>query len=351
MVIFLVMLFLLCVFGIKFSGKSGFEDYMSPEKTGAIKGIFVIIVVLSHLRQYITLDKTAINTPYLEFMSFLGQLMVVAFLFYSGYGVLLGLGKKEGYAVSLITKRVPKVLLHFDIAVVIFFVTGLLTGKDYTIKRLLLSLIGIEGVGNSAWFIVVIILLYIITFAVFVFARKKILLGVILTTVASAALVLAVRHFKAGEYWWYDTIMCYPLGMWYAIVKPTIDKTVLPDFNKWFGCLAASVVAFAALRQLRAGLHGSRAVFAVEALAFAAVIVFASMRISVGNPVLHWFGNHVFSVYILQRIPMSVLSYFGVNDKPFLFSAVCFAITIVIAELFDRMTDRLDIALKLSKKR
>lgn len=351
MVIFLVMLFLLCIFGMKFSGKTGFEDYMSAEKTGAIKGIFVIIVLLSHLRQYIRLDKTAINTPYLEFMSFLGQLMVVVFLFYSGYGVLLGLRKKEGYALSLIKNRVPKVFIHFDIAILIFFFVGLLIGKNYTIKNLLLSFVGIEDVGNSVWFIIVILLLYIITFAVFIFTRKKILLGVILTTVASAALVLVVRHFKAGEYWWYDTIMCYPLGMWYAVAKPKIDKMLLPDFSKWFGCMAASVVAFAALRQLRAGLHGSRAVFAVEALAFAAVIVFASMRISVGNPVLRWFGNHVFSVYILQRIPMSVLSSFGMNSKPFLFSAACFAITIVIAELFDRMTDRLDIALKLSKKR
>lgn len=351
MIIFLTMLFLLCVFGISFSGKNGFEDYMSPQKTGAIKGVFVIIVVLSHLRQYITLDNSVYNLPFKDFMVFLGQLMVVVFLFYSGYGVLLGLQKKEGYAVSIITKRVPKVLLHFDIAVVIFYVIGLLMGKNYTVTRLFRSLIGIDGVGNSVWFITVILLLYIITFAVFVFARKRVILGTVFITLASAIVVILFLRFRAHEYWWYDTIMCYPLGMWYAIAKEKIDKFLLPSFGKWFACAAVSIAVFIALRQLRFGMDGSRIVFIFEALAFAVVIVFVSMRMSINNSVLRWFGNHVFSVYILQRIPMIILSYFGMNDKPFLFSAACFAITIVIAELYDRMTDKLDVLLRLSKKR
>ncbi len=350
MVIFLIVLLLLCVFGISFRGKNGFEDYMSPQKTGAVKGVFVVIVVLSHLRQYITLDSSALNLPFQKFMFFLGQLMVVVFLFYSGYGVLLGLRKKDGYAVSIITKRVPKVLLHFDIAVIIFFVLGWLTGRKYPVAKLLRSLIGIDGVGNSVWFITVILLLYIITFAVFVLVKKRVVLGTALTTLISAVIVILFLCFRAHEYWWYDTIMCYPLGMWYAIAKDRIDKALLPSFGKWLACTAVAVAVFAALRQLRFGMNGSRIVFIFEALAFAMVIVFVSMRMSVNNSVLRWFGNHVFSVYILQRIPMIILGYFGMNDKPFLFSAACFAITIVIAELFDRMTDRLDVALRLSKK-
>lgn len=50
MIIFIIALAIMCVVGIKFSFKDGFADYCSPEKTGAIKGIFVFIVVLSHAR-------------------------------------------------------------------------------------------------------------------------------------------------------------------------------------------------------------------------------------------------------------------------------------------------------------
>lgn len=44
MSVYIFALLLLCLFGIKFSFKDGFEDYMSIQKTGSIKGIFVIIV-------------------------------------------------------------------------------------------------------------------------------------------------------------------------------------------------------------------------------------------------------------------------------------------------------------------
>ena len=74
------------------------------------------------------------------------------------------------------------------------------------------------------------------------------------------------------------------------------------------------------------------------------------MRISLNNAVLRWFGKRVFGVYILQRIPMIVLSHFGAESKPVLFTAACIAITIVIAEVFERLMGRLDIALHLSKE-
>lgn len=349
MILFLVMLAFLCLFGIRFS-QNGFEDYMSPKKTGSIKGIFVVIVLLSHLRQYISINGSALNQPYKDFMNFFGQLMVVMFLFYSGYGVLLGIMKKDGYVKSIPAKRVLKVLIHFDIAVLLFWITGRLIGKDYSVRRLLLSFIGLEGVGNSIWFIFVIIVLYLVTFAAFIFLKKKVVAGTIITTVLSFGVLLAIREWKGSEYWWYDTIMCYPLGMWYALAKPYIDKTVLPDFNKWFACTAASGTLFFAMHSLLSDFHNSRKIFIPMALVFAAFVTLLSMRISVCNGILEWFGKRVFGIYILQRIPMIVLSYFGVNDSPFLFSVVCFALTIVMAEIFERAMDKLDILLHLSKK-
>ncbi len=351
MFIYVAMLAVLCFIGIKFRGKNGFEDYMSPQKTGSIKGIFVIIVLLSHVRQYIKLDNSLMNEPFKDFMVFLGQLMVVMFLFYSGYGVLLGLQKKEGYVKSIITKRAPKVLLHYDIAIVIFFLLGLALGRNYTVKKLLLSFIGLDAVGNSVWFIFVILILYILTFVAFIISGKKVILGTVITTLLSVAAMFVLRYLKSDEYWWYDTVMCYPLGMWFALAKPCIDKELLPDFNKWFACTAGSAVAFLTLHNLRIAMGNSRNVFIIGALFFAITIVLASMRISINNGILRWFGKRVFGIYILQRIPMIIFSHFGLNDNPFLFTAVCFAVTIVLAEIFERATDRLDILLRLSKKR
>lgn len=349
MVFFLAILLTLCLIGIKFSGKEGFEDYMSPQKTGAIKGIFVIIVLFSHVRQYVTLGANPFHKSFNDFMLFLGQLMVVMFLFYSGYGVALGLAKKEGYVKTLITKRSLKVLLHYDIAIVIFWLLGLALGKDYSIKKLLLSFIGLDAVGNSVWFIFVIVILYVVTWISFRFLKKRFVLGTAITTVASLAAVAVLYILKGKEYWWYDTILCYPLGMWYAIAKPCIDKILLKDFNKWFSVTAITAAAFIMLNDLFPIYHKSRKIFIPMALIFALLIVLVSMRISINNGVLRWFGKRVFGIYILQRIPMIILAEFGMNDRPFLFSAVSFAITIVLAEVFERSMDKLDKALKLSK--
>ena len=350
MIIFVAMLAVMCLWGIEISGKNGFSDYMSPQKTGSIKGIFVVIVLLSHVRQYISLENTAVNAPYKDLMSFLGQLMVVAFLFYSGYGVALGLKNKDGYAKTLPTKRALKVLLHFDIAVLIFYITGLALGKSYSVEKLLLSLIGLDGVGNSVWFIFDIIILYLLTFAVFIFAKKKMVIGTAVMTVASFAAVIIIREFKGAEYWWYDTIMCYPLGMWYALAKPYIDKELLPDFSKWLSCTAITAVVFFSMYEIYKATNSSRKIFIPMALVFALLTVFASMRISISNKVLQWFGKRVFGIYILQRIPMMILSHFGANENPVLFTAVSFALTIVLAEIFERAMDKLDILLRLSKK-
>ena len=177
------------------------------------------------------------------------------------------------------------------------------------------------------------------------------IIGTAVMTVASFASVFLIKEFKGNEYWWYDTILCYPLGMWYALAKPHIDKNILPSFWKWLVSLAVTLAAFILLRNAYVQSGYNRWYFIAEALVFAVLTVLISMRISINNKVLQWFGKRVFGIYILQRIPMMILSYFGANENPVLFTAVSFALTIVLAEIFERAMDKLDILLRLSKKR
>lgn len=343
MIIFIAALAVMCLFGIKFSFKDGFADYCSPEKTGAIKGIFVFIVMLSHARAYFPVLEAPQGAFFREFLNFFGQLMVVVFMMYSGYGVWLAIKNKDGYIKTIPGKRAFKVWLHFAIAVVIFYLVDLCLGKGYSPKILLLSLIGVSGIGNSAWFIFDIVILYLLTFVAFaICGRRHMLLGTVVTTVLSLGAMLAIMKWQFGNNWWYDTVMCYPLGMWYAMAKPYIDKHILPSFWKWLLCTAALATLFGVFHYLE--------YFTPESFAFGLLIIFLSMRISMNNAVLRWFGKRVFGIYILQRIPMIVLSEFGVESKPVLFTAACIAITIVLAEVFERLMGRLDIALHLSKK-
>ena len=353
MSLFIVALLLLCIAGISFRFKDGFADYMSPSKTGAIKGIFVIIVLFSHVRQYISVEPTGANKLFFDVLIFFGQLMVVMFLFYSGYGIAVSVDKKEGYIKTLPKRRILKVWLDFAIAILIFYFVSFAIGIKYDVQRLLWSLLGLKTVGNSNWFIFVIIVLYVLTYVAFTVTggKKRLLAGVVVMTVLSVAATAVLWHFFGKSYWWYDTVMCYPLGMWYYLAKPYLDKKLLNSFGKWLSAVVVCLATFVGLRMLLGVTGGFRIIFILMAMVFAIGVTLISMRISINNGVLRWFGSRVFGIYILQRIPMMILQHFGCNDKPIVFTAVCFAITIVFAEIFERSTGKFDEILHIIPKK
>ena len=78
--------------------------------------------------------------------------------------------------------------------------------------------------------------------------------------------------------------------------------------------------------------------FIILSLVFALVVVAITMKIKIGNKTLDFFGKHVFSIYILQRIPMIALK--GVFANKYLYIVVCFIITVTIAVSFDYLCDK-----------
>ena len=84
-------------------------------------------------------------------------------------------------------------------------------------------------------------------------------------------------------------------------------------------------------------------IYLLWTITFTLLIIFVSMKVELGNKALAWLGNHVFSVYILQRLPMSVFdSIEAISSNRYLFFVLSFAVTVVLAEIFDRATGALD---------
>ena len=59
---------------------------MSLEATNAIKGIFAVLILYSHMRQYMELPDTFSNNSYIIFLNYIGQMMVTMYLFILGMG-------------------------------------------------------------------------------------------------------------------------------------------------------------------------------------------------------------------------------------------------------------------------
>ena len=83
MTFFVGLLFLLCFYGINYSAFQ--DDYLSVPKTTSIKGLFAVLILLSHVRGYgVFTSGTDLGSTVL---TILGQMIVVMYFFYSGYGI------------------------------------------------------------------------------------------------------------------------------------------------------------------------------------------------------------------------------------------------------------------------
>ncbi|MFR5875916.1 MAG: acyltransferase family protein [Eubacterium sp.] len=347
MIFLVVLLTAICLYKIKFSFSDDiFSDYISAEKCNSIKGVFIILVFISHISRYMTLSETISNSLYINFRSIMGQSVVAMFLFYSGYGMMLSCVKKgQGYVKTIPTKRILKVLLHFDVAVLLFLIIKLLMGNSYSVAKVLLSLIGWESIGNSNWYIFAVLILYFITFLAFIIGKdnKKLVLALAFSLTVIYIIVISIYKQSC----WFNTALIYPLGMlWYYYENKITALFNSKKYTYWL-TIAISIVIYAVTFMFT----GNVIAVIIRNLLFAIVFVLITMRVQINNKILNYFGRNLFSFYILQRIPMIILSYFNINEKPILFIVISAAATIAISYPFNILLKWLDGILFNRKKK
>ena len=331
MLVFLCLAFAALLFGMKTQPRLALDEhYCERAHTCAVNGFFVLLVFLSHVVTYVE-PAGALDTAYLFFKSQLDQLVVAPSLFFSGYGILVSIREKgRAYVKRLPLHRFGKVLLQSEAAVLLFLLTDFLIGKEYSLRRVLLSFTFWESVGNSNWYLFVVLALYVLVFVSFLLAKDRLWLGALLVTALSVALVF-VLHAAGKEAWWYNTLLLFSLGMWFALAKPQLDR-FLESTPRWAAALLVCIALFAGAHLLR----GKGFVFyELWAALFMGCIVLVMTRVRFDNAALRFFGRHVFSIFILQRIPMLVFTRIGLAQHRYVFVALCFVCTLALAVGFD----------------
>ena len=325
--------------------------FLTKEATASVNGVFIIIVFISHLRTYMEV------APAIEkIMSLISQLMVTTFLFYSGYGVMESIrAKGMDYVKSIPKKRVLGVFAIFIPAVLLFAVMDLLLGIPFTIKQFALSLVAWLNLGNSNWYIFVIICLYILTWLSWIIADKitakfdgpeKITLRNetgMTALFTSAILLIAVLLFTTPDYY-YNTISAYLFGVFFSQNKDGILKFC--GFNKdgkvegilgvtrYIMTVLFCVLVTYLIRTYAVGQFKTPG-FLVASVLFCLGIVLISYLIPFPDIVFRWFGEHLFEIYILMRIPMISLLFIPYLSKGGLtYAIICFILTILLAWIY-----------------
>ena len=343
--IFFVLGLLLIVFSsAKAAPANQFQsEYLSKDSTNAVKGIFVILVFLSHVRTYVKIGGLY-DDPYLAMQGHLGQMVVAMFLFYSGYGMMEQTkARGYGYVKSIFSRRLPQLLINMDVAVLVYLIIGLLRGRVYSLPHYLLALIGWTSLGNSNWYIFAMLFLYAFCCAAFLPLRRRDdrymrFVGILFLTGLSVAFVYAMMKMGRPSYC-YNTVILFSMGYWYSCFKEPLEKLLMKN-DFLYSSAACAVLALYLYIFLRR--NTSIECYTIWACCFTALVVLFTMKISVDSALLRWFGEHVFSIYIIQRVPMILLSLLPVFAKhKYMFMIACFAATIPLAMLLEAVTGRL----------
>ena len=310
MIILYVSLAVLALWGVQYK-RNGFNNAFDRDLTNAVRGFFIGWVFLRHCQGYVDAGGyvySGIGDWIIKTVNGLSrELIVVMFLFYSGYGVLFSLKTKgDEYVRKFPKKRILTTLVNFDIAVLVFAIVDLLLGITLSWRKFVFSLLCWDSIGNSNWYIFAILMCYIMSFiASICFPRKYVAWGVAVLVMLCA---FTISFFKPS--WWYNTMMVFPVGGLCAYYQDEIEAFVGRRY--WYVLCSATGLFFVTLFCFyfrifcHPGLYGF--CDSIVAISFAVCICLGTMKFKLGNAAIVWLGKHVFPLYIYQRIPMLVLS-------------------------------------------
>lgn len=327
----LLALIILILYKINIKRKEFQEDYLSKDKTLSIKGIFILIVFISHCSSYVSFNNP-IDYPAIYLCKKLGQLMVTLFLFYSGYGIYESIKKKgNSYVNNMVKNRIAKILFEFAIAICSFLVCNTILGINFNLKTIILSFIGWESIGNSNWYIFAIIMMYISSYISFKIFKENHFEAIIATSILAYFYLFFVNMYK--DTYWVDTILCFPLGMWFSYYKNKIDNYFFQNNKIYFFSLLIVLGFFIISYKTRSDLLSLN----INAMLFSIVIIIITMKFQIHNKILNWLGKNLFWLYILQRIPMIILTQSQINKVPYIFLIYSLIATIILTIIYAKI--------------
>lgn len=334
---FLLLVFIIFLMSLKFV-KVDLDGALSKTQTTCINGIFTLLILASHFYLEFSTDiwKDMPRTQFYPLIrGWIGQLVVVSFLFYSGYGVAEQIKtKKEKYIIDFPKKRVFKVWMHYVLAILLFCIVNIILNNHYNIYTIILSFFAFESIGNSNWYVFTILVCYIITYFSFKYFKEKyIYISFFLLIIYSILMYI----FKSAC--WYNTVFVYPLGMIISKYKDYIIhffKKKSKYYAVFFTCIVITFILW-----IYVIIHGENdIIFMFLACFFAFDILFFTMLFKIENFIFYFFGKYSFEIYILQRIPVLLLKYSFSNKL------ICFAFVLIfttfIAIPFNKLEKWLD---------
>lgn len=348
MIFYILLIFGLILFPSDFFlRKKTNSEWLCRNETNAVKGIFMLLILASHFSFYVPSYKAPVDVAYSKIRFYLLQLVVACFFFYSGYGIMEQMKKRgKEYVRAFPGSRILKVWTVWLFSELIFWIADVVLLKEkYSLKDILLSCLAWESLGNDNWYIFVILVLYLLSYIVFLL-REDGAFSTILITALSFAFILVLKLCNRPEYW-YDVIICYPMGMWVSEYRQKIEKYVL-NFQTGYLLLVVAVLCFSVLHRY---WEQTIILYELTGAVFIIIVLLLTTKIKLNNRFLIYCGEHLSSIFLTHRLPLALLQNTCLSRNRYVFFVSFLVSAFVVAFLFERAYKYLKYWIRLSLKK
>ena len=308
--------------------KTAHKELFPVPVTQELKGLGILAIVFAHISYMLVTDNT-----FLYPLSIAAGVGVDLFLFMSGFGLTVGMLKKQMPTLEFYQRRLVKVFIPFWIVLIILFTCDYLF-KDihYSIIYILQSFLGwfprasaFEDVNSPFWYISWMLLFYAL-FPLLFMRKRPWLTAILLAVIANVVALTDPLHLQVN---WLHRLHtnAFSLGIllaWWMSTNPSKVK-ILEDFrNQSSGAGRYIIVIFALIFAGYMACHSSagnwpKLANALESAGFdpgffigqttslitmVALIVFFSLK-KFDNKFLYIYGVYSYETYLLHWPLMS----------------------------------------------
>lgn len=313
---------------------------LAPSQTVCINGICILLVFVAHIGHVLLQPmgyemSSVLDRVYLKIHCTCGQLIVVPFLFYSGYGVATQMMTKPGYLAGFLRSRVLTLWLNYLVAMVLFLLVTVAFVEPVRGVDILKSLVFLQSFDSPKWFLFCTMASYVVVWLAFKLSPNKLCISA--TCIGGMLLYIGVVS-RYRPLFWYDTALMFPIGVLVALYKGEVFSLLSKRY--WTLVVALSITFLLLLFKLPRfyfGVYGACLRTNLLGAMLMALIVLFTMRICVANKLFLWLGKHVFPIYVYHLLFFLCAKTFvrqPVRGGGHLLVMSIFALTLVTAYLY-----------------
>lgn len=233
------------------------DGALSRGTSDMLKGVCILLVVLRHFLGYFRESGAPFTSPdYYAFTvnAYIGQLPIVVFFFFSGYGIAEAFRRdRAGYLGRFPRHRLLRLYLAYASAAAVFIITYTLLGEKLTAAAVGGAFLLTEVPAFHLWFAVTLLYCYAATYAAFRIFRDDRAATVAVSVLCAGYILLS--YLRDLPYFYYDTVLCYPAGMAVSLMREKAAGWLEGGRSGWRYAVMLAILAVAFLLTFPATLR------------------------------------------------------------------------------------------------